>query len=809
MPEQDQPTTSQQAQSDENLELFELDEFVDSFNIRIVIGALFVGFVMLPGAIYMGLVTGQSLAGAAEWVTIILFIEVAKRSFITLSKQEIIILYGAASGLVMMGAKLGSMVNVFGGPFGGLIWDQYLAQSPQAENLGIIDKIPWWLVPEDRTILQSRTFLHKAWVFPVALLCTHAVLSMVVNLSLGYMMYRITNDIERLPFPMAPVFAGGAIALAETSQKKESWRWRAFSVGAMLGIGFGLIYVVLPTITGAFTPRAFMILPIPFGDLTESLGAHLPAAILGYSFDLTLVFIGCILPFRLVLGMVVASVGFQVFANPVLYHFGVLTRWEKGFSVIPTKVCNDLDLYISLAIGVAIGVAIIGFSSVIRVFVFGKREFVGDESDEQFWARMKGRGEFSMIWAALIWAAATAIYVAICWVLTSDFGRKESFPITLLVIFGFVFTPLLTYVRSRMVGITGKGTAANFPYIREASFILSDYKGVDIWFAPVPLFMPDMEAQNYRICELTRTKFKAKIKQAAVTTFLLLICSFMYWSIIWRLAPIPSGAYPFVQKMWPFHAYGQSIWASSTLGTHTASSAQGDQPIELEPLLPPEGSSAIPIDGYKGKIVHIGPEPLEAITNTAIVVARIDDAEALSRIRQVKPPVAVLVSESTGRQTQHEVIKRAIEAARQLDPSVAAYWCDISGEAELEILRQLDADVTVKPRRNFLMEAISGKSVLSATGAALAVFLALSLFGLQATFFYGLVGGFAQWPHFVLPQMVGALLGKYYFAKKFGEERWKSYVPVLMAGYACGFGLIAMVSIGVTLIGKAVSAVIF
>ena len=51
--------------------------FEPGFNVKTLWAALFVGFVMLPGAIYLGLVTGQSMAGGAEWVTLILFIEIA------------------------------------------------------------------------------------------------------------------------------------------------------------------------------------------------------------------------------------------------------------------------------------------------------------------------------------------------------------------------------------------------------------------------------------------------------------------------------------------------------------------------------------------------------------------------------------------------------------------------------------------------------------------------------------------------------------------------------------------------------------
>ena len=41
---------------------------------------------------------------------------------------------------------------------------------------------------------------------------------------LGYALYRITSDVEKLPFPMAPVGALGTIALAESKEEKEGKR---------------------------------------------------------------------------------------------------------------------------------------------------------------------------------------------------------------------------------------------------------------------------------------------------------------------------------------------------------------------------------------------------------------------------------------------------------------------------------------------------------------------------------------------------------------------------------------------------------
>ena len=75
------------------------EEYIDGFSWRTVIGALFIGLIMMPGAIYLSLIAGQGLGPAAEWVTIILFMEVARRSYQTLRKQEIYLLYYVGASL--------------------------------------------------------------------------------------------------------------------------------------------------------------------------------------------------------------------------------------------------------------------------------------------------------------------------------------------------------------------------------------------------------------------------------------------------------------------------------------------------------------------------------------------------------------------------------------------------------------------------------------------------------------------------------------------------------------------------------------
>ena len=72
-------------------------------------------------------------------------------------------------------------------------------------------------------------------------------------------------------------------------------------------------------------------------------------------------------------------------------------------------------------------------------------------------------------------------------------------------------------------------------------------------------------------------------------------------------------------------------------------------------------------------------------------------------------------------------------------------------------------------------------------------------------FYYGFIGGSGAWPMDTIPTFIGAWLGRRYFAKKFGLDNWRMYTPVLLAGFACGTGLIAMASIALALIAKSVN----
>jgi hypothetical protein len=651
--------------------------YEEGFTGRTIVGALFVAFIMLPGAIYLGLVSGQSLGSASEWVTIVLFAEVARRSFIPLKRQEIYVLFYIAAALSGLNAELG----VSGGAFGNLIWNGYLHVAPQATGTRIVvdgqittisRAIPWWAVPpENSSVWTQRTFLDAAWLVPIGLLVLGSIVDKISQVAGGYALFRVTSDIERLPFPLAPVNAAGATALAEAGSKEESWRWRVFSIGAMAGLVFGFFYLGIPIYTGTVLPQPLKLLPLPFWDATPNTEGILPGAATGLSMDLTNILVGFVLPLPMVIGAALTSVVSQTVVNPVLFYNGLLPTYRKGASALYTKMATDLDFWMSVDIGLKVSVAILGLWMATGIVsrLVRQRGAGGGGISRQGLVPPPERGDFDWRIAVGLFFACQGVYVIMGKALVPHF------PLIILLGLAFIYTPLFSYVSARMYGLTGRGVG--LPYLREAIFLRTGYKGIDVWFMPTAMHDYGAFAQRFREVELTGTKFTSIIKAEVFVLPLILVASFVYWAFLWYTSAIPSSQFPYAQMYWPVHVTYRVLWMSATT----------------------EGGKAV--------------------------------EQFLGAIR----------------------------------PSV----------------------------------------IIPSTAAGLLAYGALAALRVPVLFFYGAVGGVGQMMHVTVPHLVGGLLGRYYFSKRFGLTDWRRYAPVLLAGFSCGMGLIAMVAIALGLITKSVS----
>jgi hypothetical protein len=780
-------------------------QFEDGFTIKAVLGVLFVAFVMVPGNMYLSLMIGGSLGAAAEWVTIILFAEITKRSFTSLKRQEVYLLFYVAS----------SLISAQTGAFEGLLYNQYLVQSPAAKQFGITKLIPTWVAPPaDSEAIIQRTFLHKDWAMPIFLLIAGMVISRISWFTMSYALFRLNSDYERLPFPFAPVNAQGATALAETTQGVETWRWRVFSAGAMIGLVFGAIYVALPAITGALLTEPIQLIPIPFIDFTQVTGNFIPATPLGFTAHLGPIFGGLVVPFWGVIGTFI-GVLVAAIANPILYTYAppwrdepYLTLWRQGMGTIDTFFVNSVDFWMSFGIGTTVAIALIGMYQVMQ----GVRSARDRKAEGAVvTSRPQGRGDFP-IWVALgLYCLATAGLIAIAAWLLPGFERFIWF----FLFFGFVFTPFQSFVNARLVGLVGQ--TVSIPFVQEATIILSGYRGVDIWFIPFPIGNYGAQTQKFREIELTGTKFTSIIRAELFMVPIILFTNFLYGSYIWKLAPIPSASYPYAQLIWRLSAYQQCLFITGTMRSEL-----GVAPDRQTASWVPANLSED--EWWYWRVRLVDREWLDSKGKRGKAGPWTPTQAFYTHFEEGEPQMA---SERRLRQGElEEGLASGLPALRPMEPVldevVRRPRPTLSTEAEGPVEEgwafyfEVDADplftsswIQRSTDEPWLFRALKPEVMAMGTAFGLVSFITLSVLGLPILLIFGFVRSLTTLPHWVITEVIGALLARYYFWKKYGKQQWRQYAPILAVGFACGMALMGMASVGIALIQKSVSVLIF
>ena len=785
------------------------DHFENGFTIKAVLGVLFVAFIMLPGNMYLSLMIGGSLGAAAEWVTIILFAEITKRSFTSLKRQEVYVLFYVAASLIA--AETGA--------FEGLLYAQYLVQSPAAQQFGIARLIPEWVAPQpESAAIVARTFLHRDWFLPIVLMVSGMIIWRISWFTMGYTLFRLNSDYERLPFPFAPVNAMGATALAETTQGVETWRWRVFSAGAMIGLVFGAIYVALPAITGALLTEPIQLIPIPFVDFTQVTGNFIPATPLGFTAHLGVIFAGMVIPFWGVIGTFI-GVLVAAILNPILYNMGYLTLWTQGMGSIDTFFMNQMDFWLSFGFGTTIAIAMIGMWQVFQS-VRAKRAEQAEGGDDQPKMRglgsvPEGRGDFP-IWAALaLYLAATGMLIIIAWILLPEIAQFLWF----FIFFGFIFTPFQSFVNARLVGMVGQ--TVEIPFVREAMILLSGYRGVEIWFVPFPLGNYGAYTQKFREIELTGTRFTSIIKAEVFMVPIILFTSFLYGSYIWKLAPIPSASYPYAQKLWRLRALQQCLWYTGTMRSELEVKSD-EQRADWVP------SNLIGDNWWYWRARLVNQEWMDSAgqygragpwTEVRTFYAYYEEGEPENRRQPVS--TAVKTPDPSGVQLVQNVPGLRLDGPdteilmRQSRP-VLKVRADSPLPEGWHYYFMVDQDplfssswIQRSTDEPWLFKALKPNVIAIGTAVGVGSYIILNMLGLPILLIFGFVKSLTILPHFIATEIIGALLARYYFWKKYGKEQWLQYAPILAVGFACGMALMGMAAIAIALIQKSVSVLLF
>jgi hypothetical protein len=276
-----------------------------------------------------------------------------------------------------------------------------------------------------------------------------------------------------------------------------------------------------------------------------------------------------VMPFWAIMGSLFGVIVTMV-ANPILQGTGILSGWSPGLPAMDVVRSNVMDFYFSFHLGLLFAVAGIGFLHMYRNFQRKKREADELGKAKMKWGKLfeapKGRGDFS-IWVGVgIYLLSTSTYIGLAyWLVNYCSGPLlgQRFPLWILLAYGFLWTPFISYISARMEGIVGQ--QMNIPFLKEATFILSGYKGAAIWFAPIPLHNYAHQVLQFRKMELIGAKFTSLIKAEILTYPLMILGTLFFAQFIWSLGPVPSEAYPYANEFWELHAYNQGLIYSATL----------------------------------------------------------------------------------------------------------------------------------------------------------------------------------------------------------------------------------------------------
>jgi hypothetical protein len=119
----------------------------------------------------------------------------------------------------------------------------------------------------------------------------------------------------------------------------------------------------------------------------------------------------------------------------------------------------------------------------------------------------------------------------------------------------------MSYVSARLNGLTG--SSVGIPYVLEAAFVLSGYKGIDVWYAPVPMSNAGSGAGHFREIELTGTKFTSIFKAQLTMAPIAIIAGLFFWSFLYKISDIPES-YPNAARFWPQDATMRAFWMTAT-----------------------------------------------------------------------------------------------------------------------------------------------------------------------------------------------------------------------------------------------------
>lgn len=507
---------------------------------RMLLILILLTLLMVPSNVYIAL-AGGAFGVLSNFTLVLLFVYVSRFLGADLTKQEVYALFYALSFQVFFNAypliyrfylRIGEVTNSF------LIDGQPVATL-----------LPTWLAPPAGSpVFELRTFFHPHALTPLLIAFTFAVLWLVAELSMILLSSFLFVEVEALPFPFAQIDAAYITML--TDRPAEWLRGFLPTVGIMLFIATLIYMPSIGIIVGLPVPQ------IGFYDFTPQITDVLPGGVIGIDFTPWAFFSGFVMPLDVTAAAMVTSILVWTIFNSLFitnaFFRSLFPDWaqeyQKGMSYWLIVERSTLRIWAPIQMGAAIALSVL---LVVRY----RREIA-----RAFGALARASSAQAREYPPLhvlfaMFFAATGVASALYWLLTP--GIPFHTITTMVVGLGL----LIPITNAYMTGKAGPGLGLP-PYAWQAvvysmmNQIPPSTRVAALLFGP-PLIgsMVGGGARAIKVASLVGARPMDFVKVVLLAFAIGTLVNILVVDAMWRLAPIPSMAYPTTVGMRDQSAY--------------------------------------------------------------------------------------------------------------------------------------------------------------------------------------------------------------------------------------------------------------
>jgi len=495
---------------------------------------------------------GYMVGVPALWVTVILFTEIARVFGKPLTRHEVFLIYFLFGTAMTETFFIDILYQGYHKTH--LLSTQFI--DPRTGKLLSYVLPGWYAPPIGSPAYHLRSFLHADWLLPIAVLILAVGFGLCSELGLGLLCAHLYVEVEKLPYPTAPLGSESIITISE----REPTRVKVFTIATVISLIWSAFSFGVPTTLGyAFGIRAGY---LTFIDLTTVLDKYFPGVVYGVIFEPFAYTFAWMLPASTIISIFIGSYAIWVLGNWLTLQIPspLFAQFQREYVIgSPASLViwrANINVWLSFFIGAALGIAVVRLIAGRKYLVRSIRSLARLGKTAQVKTGYPPLPIILTLWLGGLLGSTVLVYILV-----------PQFPLWTLVLFLVGIPFVAAMINARGVGETGFGVS--IPNMKESAILSSGYKGAEAWFMPLYTrgFGMGSLASDYsyiaKVAQITETRFMDYVKTLLMLLPLTVVMSFIVISLFWTMAPVPSFTYPATVNLWPELVVEQNFIATN------------------------------------------------------------------------------------------------------------------------------------------------------------------------------------------------------------------------------------------------------